>query len=204
MDRPTDSVDEELSSGEDDNQPFNCEPVKKTIVSYENGQERAQPSPLSGLLALVRESAVRYNSRRQSTLHAANHGIATAYVDQDTSGTYDPKEVSTVIRRSRKRAANSTGHLDTIRKSIDKRPRRYAGYGYVVILELIGKALEYARSISPGPLSTASSEIERTDSDDEVSSEKHKPRKRRTRRSKVSRTVISRYVILSGMEYLFC
>jgi hypothetical protein len=150
--------------------PFNCAPVKKSLHFDDgSGMQRSEPLRLS---ANVRDLAVRFNSRRKATLHTAIRGLATGYVDQDTSGNYDPscerrrtRNAPSRVRNNKRQAVGDRQH----------RHKRRVGEGMLVVLQLRGKALEYAQSIPAGPFP------EFSDTSDIGTSDDDGPRKPRTR-----------------------
>lgn len=157
-DNPENNKEEEE---EGDSEPeFDCEPVrKKSRLDYLRviaGPEKARIS--NGF----RDLAISLNAgrnRRPGTLQAAIQGFSTAYVDQDTSGTYDPKRVratpppTPISRPIRERPQkDENGQL---RPGNGKRKR--VGYTFPVKLTLKSKkGLDYLKSIPEGPYSSES------------------------------------------------
>lgn len=181
---------------EDSEPEFDCQPVrKKSRLDYSTiipGLEKPRIS--NGF----RDLAISLNAgrnRRPGTLQAAIQGFSTGYVDQDTSGTYDPKLVratpppTPISRPIRERAR----HDENGQPRPNKRKR--IGYTFPVKLTLKSKkGLDYLKSIPEGPYSSGS-EAEDETSDLEHDSGYNSPvnRLRRSRRVKTS-TTHSKYV----------
>ena len=112
----------------------------------------------------LRDLGIILNSRRRATLHVAIRGAGTAWIDHDDSGTYDPKKdratpsppVTPPRRRRRGRAHEENNESITA----PPRPRKGPPVGYRSLMTFSftsDKALEYLRSISPGPFDSQSS-----------------------------------------------
>lgn len=113
-------VESQDESDFEDEAPFNCAPVKKVIV---NCSERA-PEQIR-FPTNIRDLGVRFNVRRQTTLRGPIKGLTTAYVDQDTSGTWHPDSdrVTPTIRRpqrKRREPEETEPVSEQARKQIDR------------------------------------------------------------------------------------
>lgn len=133
---------------DDDSVEFNCEPVVRNFVEEEI---RYSPAPERARMpSETREAGIRLNNRirRKATLHAHINGLASSYLDQDTSGTYDPKSeraspsLSPPLRTRKPRAPGG-----------NSRPRsRTIGEPKELIIRIkltTPKSLKYLRSITP-------------------------------------------------------
>jgi hypothetical protein len=93
------------------------------------------------------------NSRRTASLNVIR-GVASACIDEDNSGTYDPNEfrLKTTISQPRrtKKAKRGDGNEDSNRERRTRRDTQI-GYSLPVTFALgLAKGLDYLRSISPG------------------------------------------------------
>lgn len=151
--------------GEDDGEiedvEFNCEPVKKTFITVDEIIQESTTGPIRFSAGLFRDAAIKFNSTRQATLHMGIKGLATGYVDQDTSGNYDPALEGKRTRSGPLRVRYPRKHVKE-----EKQHRHRFGHGFLVVLPLRGKLLEYAKTLPLGPFSMLSdvSDIESSES----------------------------------------
>jgi hypothetical protein len=117
----------------------------------------------------IRELGILLNRKRRAAIQSTARGAATAWIDQDESGTYDPKRKRATppecapkkVKRQRlpEEFDDENGH---------PKPRRHyhpVGYGFPMAFVFKSeKALNYLRSITPGPFGSPSSSA-----DDELS-----------------------------------
>ena len=104
----------------------------------------------SRLSSSIHHLGVILNSKRKAALEPIR-GAATAWLDQDKSGNYDPstKRIRPPVRRS-KRVKLAEDDENSTRKS--RRTYRRAGYSLTLSFFFsTKKALTYLRSITPSP-----------------------------------------------------
>jgi hypothetical protein len=107
----------------------------------------------------LRDLGIRLNSRRTASLNPIR-GVASAWIDQDDSGTYDPKESRAHANcqpRRAKMAKRENGQEDANREPKTRRDREI-GYSLPMTFAFTSKnALNYLRSITPGPFDDGAS-----------------------------------------------
>lgn len=152
MEEPNDLQSNHTHS--DDEPEFNCAPVKKIHMKFDNLSLIDDSSDLISLNPL----GIRCFPRREGTLQGLL-GFSTGYVDQDTSGTYDPKRervtppATPEIRQKPKFIPNSKEGGEPAPKRI----RHKVGYDIAIKIRFESEdAREYLRSITPGPYSDKS------------------------------------------------
>ena len=160
-----------------------------------------------------RELGLTLNNKRRATQHVAIRGVGTAWIDQDDSGTYDPKKEratppATPPPRRGKRLGTG-GDDDADEEEERPRPRRAhkpVGYGLLLGFSFTcKKALDYLKSISPGPYDSRTATP-----DGELSDTSTEPKenvvfgpllkRRKTRRLTRQRSTLPRY----GFRYFHC
>lgn len=108
----------------------------------------------------LRDLRVILNNKRRATQHIAIRGVgnAAAWLDQDDSGTYDPnKEGATPPNTPPRTKKRSRTHEDDHPRPRTQTPHIPKGYCSLVTLSFTGeKALEYLRSVTPGPFDSQS------------------------------------------------
>ncbi|PMD45772.1 hypothetical protein L207DRAFT_508555 [Hyaloscypha variabilis F] len=131
--------------------------------------------PTSRMSETFRDLSILITKRRRAAAQNAMRGGATAWIDQDDSGTYDPKRKRAtpdeLPQRKAKRQRISP-ELDEQGNPKPKPKRFYkkVGYSLRVTLTLESEAgKEYLRSITPGPVESESSS--ETDSDSSTDSD---------------------------------
>lgn len=141
-------------------------------------------------------------NKRRATQHVAIRGVGAAWIDQDDSGTYDPKKEratppATPPPRRRRRSPTDDDDEDRPRP---RKSHRRIGYRSLLTFSFTSqKALDYLKSISPGPYDsrTATPEDELSDSTSEAEENDMfgPPLKcRKTRRSTRQRSTLPRSV----------
>jgi hypothetical protein len=126
------------------------QPVIPTEDSYFS-EAPARPKSLG-----LRDLGVILNNKRRATLHVPIRGAGTAWIDQDDSGTYDPKKerATPPLTPSRRRRRARTHGEDGGSVTPPPRPRRsrpQVGYRSLMVFSFTSeKALNYLRSITPG------------------------------------------------------
>jgi hypothetical protein len=158
----------------------------------------------------IRNLGIFLNKKRRAAVQGAMRGGATAWLDQDDSGTYDPKlkratrdECGTVKKGKRRKIVG--GDEDGNLKS--RKFYRKVGYSFMVALRLESEeGKEYLRSITPGPVESESSN---SDSDSSGSSTDSDPgygsfpkRRRKKRQPKRLGTSTSRYSLFALLSSL--
>jgi hypothetical protein len=107
----------------------------------------------------IRDLGQILNSKRRAAVQQTIRGAATAWIDQDDSGTYDPKADRatppvTPPRRAKKLKLVNEPNKDGNQRPQMTRPHR-VGYSLPMTIVLTSEAgLDYLRSITPGPLSS--------------------------------------------------
>lgn len=151
----------------------------------------------SRLSSSIHHLGIILNSKRKAALEPI-HGATTAWIDQDDSGTYDPnaKAARPTAKRSKrvKLAADANGGPKS-QKSF-----RRAGYSLKVSFSFTDKkALEYLRSITPGPDdsetgSGSDEEVSDSESSDDESGSGPRRTRRKVKAPKRLGVVADRYV----------
>ena len=140
-------------------------PIIPTEDSYFS-EAPARPKSLG-----LRDLGIILNNKRRATLHVAIRGAGTAWIDQDDSGTYDPKKdrvtpsplLTPLRRRRRARAYDEDDQTTT-----PPRPRKRPPVGYRSLMTFSftsARALNYLRSITPGPFDSQSTTLDEDFSD---------------------------------------
>jgi hypothetical protein len=155
--------------------PVASAPEHAYFKEYASGPSKARTA--SGL----RDLTILLNSRNRAARQGAIRGAATAWIDQDDSGNFDPKAAKRAA--ARRRAKRKTSVEDGSAKP--RRSNRRVGYSFPFVFNLNFEAgLEYLRSITPGPEGSQSpdelSESE-SSSDEDFS---HRKRRRRIKKPK--------------------
>jgi hypothetical protein len=136
-------------------------PVIPTEDSYFS-EAPARPKSLG-----LRDLGIILNSKRRATLHVAIRGAGTAWIDQDDSGTYDPDKdratsspfLTPPRRRRRARAYDEDDESVTPRTRPRKRPP--VGYRSLMTFSFTSeRALNYLRSLAPGPFDSQSTTLD--------------------------------------------
>ncbi|KAH7407159.1 hypothetical protein BKA64DRAFT_408541 [Cadophora sp. MPI-SDFR-AT-0126] len=127
----------------------------------------------SQMPAGARELAAAINNRRRAATNRAFRGVATAYIDEDESGTYDPKRArktppSPSRPAKRVKTSNAVNKDGTL---VSKKPTKQIGFRYEMLVKLkfhSKKALDYLRALPVGPYGSQSSNAdEELDFDDD-------------------------------------
>ncbi|KAF4637498.1 hypothetical protein G7Y89_g584 [Cudoniella acicularis] len=128
----------------------------------------------------IRAIGIILNSRRRTTTKDSIRGAATAWIDLDDSGTYDPKATRVTPPRRVKRARVTRNANDGAPKV--RKPYRRVGYIQVLTFKFTQqKSLDYLRSITPATDSSNNSteDEEFSDSFDPDDNDRGVGRKRR-------------------------
>lgn len=146
----------------------------------------------------IRQVGIFLNHRRRAASQQTLLGGATAWVDQDDSGTYDPKlaRKTPPLRKKAKRRRTAEG-LDENSNPKPRNRGRTSEYGGLITFSFTGKkALEYLRSISPGPFSDNSEESSlEINGEDGGSGSGSFRRRKRARQVKKSTEILARLVL---------
>ena len=153
----------------------------------------------------LRNLGVILNNKRRATQHVAIRGAGTAWIDQDDSGTYDPTKEratppATPPRRRKRPRITESG--DDLPRPQPQKSRRAVGYRSLLTFSFTSqKALDYLRSLTPGPFDSQS-----TAPDDGLSESLFAPEeddlfgppllRRKMRRSKRQRQTLARCVFV--------
>ncbi|KAK0117384.1 hypothetical protein ONS96_013214 [Cadophora gregata f. sp. sojae] len=137
-------------------------PAADIINAFTAGSRRPQ------MPAGVRELAAAINNRRRAATNREYRGVATAYIDEDESGTYDPKKSrrtppSPLRSAKRVRVSNAVNKDGTLKP---KRPTKQIGFRYEMLVKFkfqSNKALDYLRTLPPGPYESQSSNADEED-----------------------------------------
>lgn len=116
----------------------------------------------------LRDLGVILNNKRRATRHVPIRGAGTAWIDQDDSGTYDPKKdratpTPPLTRSRRRRRARTYGEDDgsVTPSPRTRRSRSQVGYRSSIVFYFTSeKALNYLRSITPGPFDRQSATLD--------------------------------------------
>ncbi|KAH6682805.1 hypothetical protein B0J14DRAFT_528407 [Halenospora varia] len=99
--------------------------------------------------ATIRELGILLNSKRRTAVDSLR-GAASAWIDLDDSGTYNPKGLCVTPPKKPKRARISRPVDDGNAVPKTRKPYRKVGYGFLVTLKFTEqKSLDYLRSITP-------------------------------------------------------
>ena len=112
----------------------------------------------------LRDIGILINSRRTASLHAIR-GVASAYIDEDDSGTYDPKESQSKTTISQPRRTKKAKKGDGDGDPNQGQTRRDTQVGYSLPITFVlnsAKGRNYLRSISPGPFDDDSNNPEKS------------------------------------------
>ncbi|KAE9376122.1 hypothetical protein N431DRAFT_371182 [Stipitochalara longipes BDJ] len=189
------------SEAEDNNEQDNANSDNESVFSFNfdapatiapEGALFSNPTstPPSRMPESIRNLGILLHKRRRAAAQSAMRGGATAWIDQDDSGTYDPKRKRATPEEFPQKKVKRQRISPELNEDGNPKPRRVykkVGYGLMVTLTLGSeKGREYLRSITPGPVeSELSSEIDSdssTDSDhDSGYGSFPKPRRRRKR-----------------------
>jgi hypothetical protein len=160
--------------------------------------------PRNPITAAIRNLGIQMNARRRKvTIGAHIRGAATAWLDMDDSGNYDPKQERAKPRRKPPKKRRSSFVIDEDDSEDDdhgtpRKIRKPVGYSLPITLTLTSKkGLAYLRSITPGLESSQSSLTgdEILDSDDDSSTESLNHR-RNVKTPKQLGQAITRFVLL--------
>ena len=132
-----------------------------TEDSYFNGHPpRSQTVPF--VQDLRNLGVILNNRRRAATQHVTLRGAGAAWIDQDDSGTYDPKKeratppATPIAPRQRSRTLQDEDENEAS-SSKARKPHRRIGYRSILTFSFTSnKALDYLRSIPPGPYDSQS------------------------------------------------
>lgn len=104
----------------------------------------------------ARELGMLLNNRRRAAANRNIRGAATAWIDEDDSGTYDPKKA----RRTPPSPPRPMKRVKTVHSLDDednpkpKKPTKQIGFRYSLIVKLLfesKKALNYLKTLPAGP-----------------------------------------------------
>jgi hypothetical protein len=133
---------------------YNGEPSHQNHLSFTTSEDAyfaaatARPQ-IHGL----RDLGILLNSRRNASLTAIR-GVASACIDQDDSGTYDPKESRAKSSTISVRRPKTVTLEDDDNENHEPKSRRYKQVGYSFPMTFVltsEEGLKYLRSITPGP-----------------------------------------------------
>jgi len=121
----------------------------------------AGPDPPMKPTMSLREIGIFMNSKQRRATLQPMRGAGTAWLDQDDSGTYDPKaerrRAVTPTRRTKKQRADDDENGSS-RASRQPRNTRRVGYALPITFTFTAQeGLDYLRSITPGPFSDTGS-----------------------------------------------
>jgi hypothetical protein len=116
----------------------------------------------------IRELGIFLNKKRRAAIQGAIRGAATAWIDQDDSGTYDPKRKRATPTECSPKKVKRQRLAEEVDEDGNPKPRRRyrpVGYGFLMTFSFkTDKGRNYLRSITPGPFGSPSS-----NADDELS-----------------------------------
>ncbi len=116
----------------------------------------------------IREIGILLNKKRRAATQATVKGAATAWIDQDDSGTYDPKRKRATpsdCQPKKGKKQRTAAEFDEGGNPKPRRQYRAVGYGFLMTFSFkTEKAGNYLRSITPGPFDSQS-----TNADDQLS-----------------------------------
>lgn len=116
----------------------------------------------------IRELGILLNRKRRAAIQSTARGAATAWIDQDESGTYDPKRKRATPQECPPKKVKRQRLPEEFDEDGNSKPCRHyhpVGYGFpMTFVFKTEKALNYLRSITPGPFGSQSS-----NADDELS-----------------------------------
>jgi hypothetical protein len=172
--------------------PAASAPEHAYFKEYASGPSKARTA--SGL----RDLTILLNSRNRAARQGAIRGAATAWIDQDDSGNFDPKAAK---RAAAPRRAKRKIFVEN-RSAKPRRSNRRVGYSFPFVFNLNFEAgLEYLRSITPGPEGSLSpnelSESESSSDEDFT----YRKRRRRIKKPKRLGETSERYSILPPLIY---
>jgi hypothetical protein len=167
-------------------------------------KEHASTPSRARMSESIRNLGIFLNNKRRAAVQGAMRGGATAWIDQDDSGTYDPKreratpdECGPVKKVKRRKIAGGDEGEDGEGKSRREKMYRNIGFSLVVTLTLASEVgREYLRSITPGPTESEPSDSDDDSSDSSTDSDSGYgsfPKRRRKRQPKRLGTWTSRY-----------
>ena len=107
----------------------------------------------------IRDLGQILNSKRRATVQGPIRGAATAWIDQDDSGTYDPKAARATPPVTPPRRTKALRVFDELDEDGNPKPRltrsHRVGYSFPMTIVLTLEAgLDYLRSITPGPFNS--------------------------------------------------
>jgi hypothetical protein len=146
--------------------PVSSAPEHAYFKEYASSPSKARTT--SGL----RDLTILLNSRNRAARQGAIRGVATAWIDQDDSGNFDPKAAKRAAapRRAKRKVSVEARGEDGSAKP--RRSNRRVRYSFPFIFKLDFPAgLEYLRSITPGPEGSQSNNAEDEASESESSSD---------------------------------
>ena len=124
--------------------------------------------PSSRMPETFRNLSILLTKRRRAAAQNAMRGGATAWIDQDDSGTYDPKRKRATpdeLPQKKAKRQRISSELNEEGNLKQKRFYKKVGYSLMVTLTLESeKGKEYLRSITPGSVDSESSNETESDS----------------------------------------
>jgi hypothetical protein len=185
-------------SDSDSIESFNFDAPATSAPEHAYFKEYASSPSKARTASGLRDLTILLNSRNRAARQGAIRGAATAWIDQDDSGNFDPKAAKRAA--APRRAKRKTSVEDGSAKP--RRSNRPVGYSFPFVFNLNFEAgLEYLRSITPGPEGSPSpnelSESE-SSSEDDFS---YRKRRRRIKKPKRLGETSERYSILPPLMH---
>jgi hypothetical protein len=143
---------------------YNGEPSNQNHLSFTTSEDAyfaaatARPQ-IQGL----RDLGILLNSRRNASLTAIR-GATSAWIDQDDSGTYDPKEPRAKLSTIPVRRPKPIKQEDDDDENHGPKSRRYKQVGYSFPMTFVltsEEGLKYLRSITPGPFDSPADTLDK-------------------------------------------
>ncbi|KAH8687398.1 hypothetical protein BGZ60DRAFT_522061 [Tricladium varicosporioides] len=133
-------------SGDDDESDIELNYDQPAIAAPEDEYFQSLTRPR--IPATIRELGILLNSKRRAAAGSLR-GTASAWIDLDDSGTYNPKGLRVTPPRKLKIARVLQPAFDGNAVTKTRKPYRKVGYGFLVTLKFIEqKSLDYLRSIT--------------------------------------------------------
>jgi hypothetical protein len=168
-------------SDPDSIESFNFDAPAASAPEHAYFKEYASVPSKSRTASGLRDLTILLNTRNRAARQGAIRGAATAWIDQDDSGNFDPKAAkrASAPRRVKRKTSVEDGSAKP------RRLNRRVGYSFPFVFNLDFEAgLEYLRSITPGPEGSQSpnelSESESSSDEDFT----YRKRRRRTKKPK--------------------